>query len=188
VSQDLKALHRKAVEFFGSRVAAIRDDQWHIQTPCEDWDVRQLVRHLVSEALWTAPLMRGATLEEVGDRFEGDILADDPKRAWDDAMRESLKAVEEVDLNRQVHLSRGLTPAAQYAFELFSDHLIHGWDLSRAIGADERLDEDMVRFAYDILKPFEDGLKMSGLYGPKVVPPEGADLQAKLLAVTGRVA
>jgi hypothetical protein len=46
----------------------------------------------------------------------------------------------------------------------------------------------MVRYAYDILKPFEDGLKMSGLYGPKVVPPEGADLQTMLLAVVGRVA
>jgi uncharacterized protein (TIGR03086 family) len=188
VDQDLKALHRGAVEFFDSRVVAIRDDQWHVQTPCADWDVHELVRHLVSEALWTAPLMRGATLEEVGDRFEGDILGADPKGAWNQAMKASLEAVEEVDLNRQVHLSRGLTPAAQYAFELFSDHLIHGWDLSRAIGADERLDEDMVRYAYDILKPFEDGLKMSGLYGPKVVPPEGADLQTMLLAVVGRVA
>ena len=188
MDHDLKALHRRAVEFFGSRVSAIRDDQWDLPTPCSDWDVRELVRHLVYEALWTAPLMRGATLEEVGDRFEGDIIGDDPKSAWTGAMQESLGAVEEVDLDRQVHLSRGPTPAIQYAFELFSDYLIHGWDLSRAIGADERLDEDMVRFAYDTLKPFEDGLKMSGVYGPRVVPPEGADLQTKLLAVTGRVA
>lgn len=188
MDHDLKALHRRSVEFFGSRVAAIRDDQWHLPTPCSDWDVRELVRHLVYEALWTAPLMRGATLEEVGDRFDGDLLGDEPKRAWTEAMQESLEAVDEVDLGGQVHLSRGLTPAGQYAFELFSDYLIHGWDLSRAIGADERLDEDMVRFAYDTLKPFEDGLKMSGVYGPKVEPPEGADLQTKLLAVAGRVA
>jgi uncharacterized protein (TIGR03086 family) len=188
VDHDLKELHRRAVEFFGTRVTAIRDDQWDLPTPCSDWDVRELVRHLVYEALWTAPLMRGATLEEVGDRFEGDILGDDPKEAWTEAMRESLAAVEEVDLDRQVHLSRGPTPASHYAIELFSDHLIHGWDLSRAIGVDERLDEDMVRFAYDALKPFEDGLKISGMYGPKVVPPEGADLQTKLLAVAGREA
>jgi uncharacterized protein (TIGR03086 family) len=188
LERDLKALHRRAVEFFDSRVDAIREDQWHLPTPCEDWDVRELVRHLVYEALWTTPLMRGATLEEVADRFEGDILGDDPKAAWAAAMRQSLEAVAEVDINSQVHLSRGLTPASQYAFELFSDHLIHGWDLARAIGADERMDEDMARFAYDTLKPFEDGLKRSGLYGPKVEPPEGADLQTKLLAVTGRVA
>jgi uncharacterized protein (TIGR03086 family) len=188
VDQDLKAFHRRAVEFFGSRVEAIADDQWHLQTPCADWDVRELVRHLTNEALWTAPLMRGATLEEVGDRFEGDILGEDPKGAWAAAMAGSLEAMREVDLDRQVHLSRGLTPANQYAFELFSDFLIHGWDLSRGIGADERMDEDLVRFAYDTLEPFEARLKASGLYGPKVEPPPGADLQTKLLAVTGRVA
>jgi uncharacterized protein (TIGR03086 family) len=188
VDYDVKDFHRRAVEFFGTRVAAIRDDQWHDQTPCEDWDVRALVRHLVYENLWTPPLMRGATLKEVGDRFDGDLVGEDPKGAWADAMREALEAVQQVDLDRDVHLSRGPTPARMYTFELFSDHLIHGWDLSRAIGADERLDEDMVQVIYDTFKPFEDGLKRSGMYGPKVEPPEGADLQTKLLALTGRVA
>ena len=188
MDQDIKSLHRRAVEFFGARVEAIRDDQWHLPTPCADWDVRELVRHLTNEALWTAPLMRGATLEEVGDRFEGEILGDDPKGAWAAAMRESLEAMAEVDLNNQVHLSRGPTPAGQYAFELFSDFLIHGWDLARGIGADERMDEDLVQVAFDTLKPYEAGLKASGLYGPKVEPPADADLQTRLLAVTGRVA
>jgi uncharacterized protein (TIGR03086 family) len=188
VEYDLKEFHRRAVGFFDSRVAAIGEEQWHERTPCADWDVRALVRHLVYEDLWTAELMRGATLEEVGDRFDGDLLGDDPKGAWAVAMRDALAAVAEVDLARQVHLSRGPTPAGQYLFELFSDHVIHGWDLSRGIGADERLDEDMVRVLYDTLKPFEDGLKASGVYGPKVEPPAGADLQTKLLAVTGRVA
>jgi uncharacterized protein (TIGR03086 family) len=188
VDYDVKEFHRRAVGFFDSGVAAIREEQWHEPTPCADWDVRTLVRHLVYENLWTTALMRGATLQEVGDRFDGDLLGDDPKGAWTEAMHDALAAVEEVDLSRKVHLSRGLTPAGRYAFELFSDHLIHGWDLARAIGAEERLDEDMVQVLYENLKPFEEGLKASGMYGPKVEPPEGADLQTKLLAVTGRVA
>jgi uncharacterized protein (TIGR03086 family) len=188
VDHDVKELHRRAVAFFAARVADIEESQWHLPTPCSDWDVRALVRHLVYENLWTAELMRGATLAQVGDRFEGDILGDDPKGAWTTAMLDALAAVRDVDLDRDVDLSRGPTPARRYAFELFSDHLIHGWDLARAIGADERLDPDLVRVVYDTLKPFEEGLKATGLYGEKVEPPPGADLQTKLLAVTGRVA
>jgi uncharacterized protein (TIGR03086 family) len=188
MDHDVKEMHRRAVEFFASRVEAIRDDQWHETTPCADWDVRALVQHLVYENVWTVPLMRGATLQDVGDRFERDLLGDDPKGAWEEAMREALASVRDVDLDQDVHLSRGLTPARLYAFELFSDHLIHGWDLSRGIGADEGLDADMVQVLYDAFAPFEDQLKRSGVYGPKVVPPDGADLQTRLLALTGRVA
>jgi uncharacterized protein (TIGR03086 family) len=185
---DVKEFHRRAVGFFASRVEAIRDDQWHEPTPCADWNVRALVQHLVYENVWTVPLMQGATLHDVGDRFERDLVGDDPRGAWDEAMREALAAVRDVDLDRDVHLSRGLTPAHLYTFELFSDHLIHGWDLSRGIGADESLDPEMVQVLYDAFAPIEDQLNRSGAYGSKVVPPEGADLQTKLLALTGRVA
>jgi uncharacterized protein (TIGR03086 family) len=185
---DLKAFHERSVAFFGSRVAAIREDQWHDPTPCEDWDVRELVRHLVYENLWTAPLMRGATLREVGDRFEGEILGEDPKAAWNESARAALDAVCDVDLDLPVNLSRGPTPARQYLFELWMDHVVHAWDLSRAIGADERLDGDMVQALYGVIAPVEDGLKASGVFGPKVEPPEGSDLQTRLLAVCGRVA
>ena len=37
-----------------------------------------LVNHVVYEDVWTVPLMEGATIAEVGDRFEGDLLGDDP--------------------------------------------------------------------------------------------------------------
>jgi hypothetical protein len=46
----------------------------------------------------------------------------------------------------------------------------------------------MVEALYERIAPVEDGLKASGLFGPKVMPPEGADLQTRLLAVAGRVA
>ena len=35
------------------------------------------------------------------------------------------------------------------------DMLVHTWDLVRAIGADERLDEESVRRAYVALKPMD---------------------------------
>ena len=74
-------LHRRSVESFVDRLdalAAAGDDAWSRPTPCPAWDVRALVNHIVYEDLWTVPLMEGSTIEEVGDRFDGDVLGEDP--------------------------------------------------------------------------------------------------------------
>ena len=185
---DVREFHRRAADAFGSRVMAVREDQWHLPTPCTEWDVRDLVHHLVYENRWTAPLMNGATLREVGDRFEGNLLGEDPKSAWLRSVDEAMRAVRVVPLNRTVHLSYGDVPARHYAFELATDHLIHAWDLARAIGADESLDPDLVELVYETMKPREDALKASGVFGDRIDPPKHADLQTRLLAVYGRVA
>ena len=57
--KDVKTLHRRALERFGQHVRDVRDDQWHGQTPCTDWDVRVLVNHLVYENLWMPPILEG---------------------------------------------------------------------------------------------------------------------------------
>ena len=77
-------------------------------TPCEQWDVRTLVNHLVNETSWVPPLMHGSTIAEVGERFDGDLLGSDPVRSWSDASAAASAAVaEDGALERTVHLSYG---------------------------------------------------------------------------------
>ena len=57
---------------------AVKNDQWVDPTPCTEWSVRELVNHVVAEELWTAPLLRGKTIREVGSQFDGDVLGEDP--------------------------------------------------------------------------------------------------------------
>jgi uncharacterized protein (TIGR03086 family) len=180
-------LHRRAAETFGTRVHQVKDDQWELPTPCSDWNVRQLVNHLVYENLWTAPLMAGGTIAEVGDRFEGDLLGDDPKGAWDRSHQEAGAAVQaEGALDQTVHLSFGDTPASEYVMQLFADHLIHGWDLARAIGADERLDPELVDACATWFTAMEPLYRAGGSIGPRPDTPAGADDQTRLLAAFGR--
>jgi uncharacterized protein (TIGR03086 family) len=180
-------LHARATAEFDRRVKAIGADQWHQPTPCSDWDVRTLVNHLVYENHWTRPLLDGATIEEIGDRFEGNLLGDEPKAAWEASAKEATAAVGRAGaMERTVHVSYGDIPGEEYAFQLFTDLLIHGWDLARGIGSDDSLDPELVEACYERIKPQEDMLKSSGLYGPKVEPPRDADRQTQLLAVVGR--
>ena len=89
---DASELHRRAVAEFAARVDGIDSagsGAWSAQTPCTEWTVRALVNHLTYEDRWTTPMLAGATVAEVGDRFEGDLLRDDPVGAFATASREA---------------------------------------------------------------------------------------------------
>ncbi len=183
---DLVELFERAVRLFGERVPLI-GDRWAARTPNDEWDVRALVNHVIAEDLWAPPLLAGSTIAEVGDRFDGDQLGADPEAAWNAAAELSIAAVrEEGALTRTVHVSFADIPGQEYVSQLFCDHLIHGWDLARAIGADEALDPDMVAYAYDFLRPQVDGWRSAGVFGPPVEVPAGASGQDQLLGLTGR--
>ena len=179
-------MYQRSVEEFGQRIMAIGADDWARPTPCTDWSVRDLVRHLVYEELWTPPLLAGATVAEIGDRFEGDILGDDPQVAWKEAAAHAVAAATPGVLERTVHLSFGDFPGQDYLGQLTADHTIHAWDLARAINADERLDPGLVQFVHDFMAPQAEQWAAAGVFAAQVDVPADADVQAKLLALSGR--
>jgi uncharacterized protein (TIGR03086 family) len=177
--------HRRAAEGFADLVARIAADQWDAPTPCARWSVHDLVNHLTSEARWALPLLAGRTLEEVGDAFDGDLLGDDPVRAHREAVTAAIGAVADADLDQTVHLSFGRVPTRVYVEQLFTDHLVHTWDLARAIGEDERLPADLVAACLDVVAAYEDEYRAAGLIGPRVTT-DRTDTQSQLLGALGR--
>ena len=186
---DLIVLFQRATEGFGRQVHSIVGGQWHDPTPCTDWDVRTLVQHVTVEQLWVPPLLAGATVGDVGDRFDGDVLGADPVTVWDAAAAASLAgfAVAGV-LETTVSLSAGDRPTAEYCWEMTTDALIHSWDLARGIGADETLDPELVDLAYERTLPIAEHLHETGLFAPPVPVLEDAPVQTRLLALFGRAA
>ena len=83
MASDLPDLHDRALAGTHRYVAGVGGDQWKTSSPCEGWDVRELVNHIVSGNFWAGELARGKTIDEVGDRLDGDILGDDPTAAYD---------------------------------------------------------------------------------------------------------
>jgi len=180
---------RRGSEEFGARVSQIRDEQWEAATPDTEWNVRDLVNHLVYENLWTPLLFAGSTIGEVGDRFDGDVLGPDPQGAWRAASAPALAAADAPGaMDRTVHLSFGDFPGREYAMQLFADHLIHAWDLARAIGADERLDAELVGACTAWFVDREDAYRSFGAIAGRPPISPGADAQTRLLAMFGRQA
>jgi hypothetical protein len=69
--------------------------------------------------LWAPPLLAGSTIAEVGDRFDGDQLGDDPRASWASAAQQSTAAVGDAGaLARTVHVSFGDISGEEYVSQL----------------------------------------------------------------------
>lgn len=174
-----------AADGFGRRVHVVPDTAWDDGTPDEDWTVRDLVAHVVSEHLWAVALLDGATVDDVGDSYDGDVLGDDPAAAWDSAIAASLARWADTEDDALVHLSSGPTPAGEYAEQMLLDLVVHAWDLARGAGLDERLDPRCVRHVLDYVEPTADRWRSAGIFGERV-DTGSDDPQDQLLGLLGR--
>jgi uncharacterized protein (TIGR03086 family) len=185
---ELLALFQRAQASFTDRVDAVEPGQWDDEA-LPHWTVADLVAHLVSEALWTPPLLAGEPFDLIDGRFPdetSDLLGDDPLVGWESAADGALAAfAQDRALLHTVHLQRGPTSAAEYIEELTADLTVHSWDLARATGGDTELDPALVTAALVVADRLPaDGVP--GLFDPPLDVPRTASPQARLLSRYGR--
>jgi uncharacterized protein (TIGR03086 family) len=173
--------YQTASDGFNVAVRAVRSDQWECQSPCENWRVRDLVGHIVEGHRGVIANVKGGESRPLGE-------SEDPAQAWEEA-RETMCGItlDPQAMAVEVDGPTGKTPAGEIIGRFVTmDLLVHTWDLARAIGADERLDEDSVRRSFEALKPMDAMIRQPGVFGPKLDPPARADLQTEFLYFLGR--
>lgn len=190
MADDLIELHGRCGQRFAALVAGVGPEQWQAGTPCSEWDVRTLVHHLLSEQRWVAPLFEGLTIEQAGDRFEGDLMGDDTA-AWPGLLAASIEQAHAVvaqpgALERTVHLSFGDFSGQEYVMQLTADLAIHAWDLARATGQDDALDPGTVALLLPWTEANAGLLSSSGMFGARIDAGPGAPDDVRLLGLLGR--
>ena len=173
--------YTRLADQFGARVEAAADDAWSNPSPCEGWTARDVVAHVVNGQRRIAAGLTGGEPSEMRPD-------EDPKDAYRSSYS-ALKAALQDESKLQETFESPLGPMPVEAFLgriLATDVLVHTWDLARAVGGDERLDEEAVAGAYSGLKPMDAMIRQPGVFGPKVEPPGGADLQTEFLCFLGR--
>src|SRR3954454_20296718 len=182
-NMTIDQLHRQALDATAGIVAGTRLDQVSDPTPDGDWDVRTLLNHLIAGNFWAAELAAGKTIEEVGDRLDGDLVGTDPMAAWEPSAKAAAAAFEAPGaLEAPCAVSYGPVPGEVYAGHRFIDVLVHGWELARATGQSTALDPQLVTAAEGVIRPQYEALLASGAFGTPVPVADDADPQTRLLA------
>jgi uncharacterized protein (TIGR03086 family) len=80
----------------------------------------------------------------------------------------------------------GQATVGTLAWILTADLATHTWDLSRAIGADDTLEPDLVAGLYPVIAAAQPSMTGSGKFADPIPVPDTADPQTRLLALLGR--
>ena len=164
---------------FDVRVQGTTD--WTASTPCEGWTARDVAVHVANNLSGLAATANGHEPTSVG-------ADDDVVGAWSSA-RQALHDVllDPAKAAATVESPFGPMPVEQMVGRIMcADVLVHTWDLARATGQDETLNAEAVEGTYSGLKPLDAMIRQPGIFGPKVTPPAGADLQTEMLCFLGR--
>lgn len=186
----LKALTQSSQEL-EARLRQVGDDQWELPTPCSEWNVRQLVNHLLLGTRMSVQLLAGGAQADVVAQLGDDMTADSQSPVADlvallNQMQEGFAASD--GLEGTVDHPMGEIPRTTFIGFRIMDNATHAWDLARAIGADEQLDAELVQHMWDDIQPMADGLGQLGMFGESASGDVGeeAPLQTRYLDLVGR--
>ena len=178
--QDPVVLFERATTRAAVVMSGVTGDQLSGPTPCADWDVQQLIDHIVGGTDYLLAALAGQPPPHRTGRSVEDYelgLAQ---------LRTGLRAPG--GLERMCMSPLGFEWQVAHAVAgTFMDALIHTWDLATATGQDASLDPELVDACIAMFLPeMPERGRASGLVGPAIDVANGATAQDRLLAAMGR--
>ena len=144
---------------FERTLRTVRPEQWAWPTPCTEWTVRQLVNHMTRGNLNYVHLLQGGTSADFLRLRDVDALGTDTLAAYRRSVTGCADAFAQSGaLQRVLDYPLGQVTGQQALAVRTTDSTIHTWDLARAIGADDRLNGDLVGWINDHLDDIYAGL------------------------------
>jgi uncharacterized protein (TIGR03086 family) len=208
---DLLPIYRSAVRQFDSRVRAVGDAHWASKTPDTEWDVRDLVGHVIDGQRVVASVIEEAFAARQGP--EGGAaqqnalavttvggaggagaatgasheLGDDPVGAWEQSSAAAVQALSRPGaLDGEVPSDGGTITALQYGWRAATELTVHAWDLARATNGVDEFPNDLISEVLEHAKTSYDQWYSSETCAPSIPVPGCADDLIELLALTGR--
>jgi uncharacterized protein (TIGR03086 family) len=157
-------------------------------TPCEGWDVAELLTHVVVGSEMAMALLDGATKDEAMG-FWGQTFGDQVVAKCRTVLDQQLARFATVtDWDRVVHHVPGDMPASQLAQFRIGDTALHAWDLATAVGVEVVIPDDLAAAILGSMEPMREVIGRIGMFGegPSGTVPDDAPVVQRLLDFTGR--
>ncbi|WP_063000728.1 TIGR03086 family metal-binding protein [Nocardia mikamii] len=188
---NIAGLDRKAVDYSVTIVSKVSRADLHRPTPCDEWDLAQLLTHMAVQHRGFAAAARGHGDDVTVWRMDPPA---DPVAAYREAAADVTAAFSEAGvLQRDFALPEfgsGFTAPGDQAigFHLI-DYVVHGWDVARAIDLPYDLDSELAEPALRIAEAVPDGdfrLRPGSAFAPAVPNTAPSDPLARILSLLGR--
>ena len=178
---EASEMYRANAASFNQRVVAVPETAWGNQSPCDDWDARAVVQHVVD----TCGMFLGFVDEKLPPAPSVD---DNPVAAWHSARNAIQTALDDPKIAQKAYEGMWGSATFEQGVQKFltPDALIHTWDLARAAGIDDTLDPNAAEQALATLAPLDDKMRGPGAFADKIDPPQASDPQTRLLNFCGR--
>jgi uncharacterized protein (TIGR03086 family) len=172
---DLIDLYGRGSEWTLTKIAGAAD-QLEAPTPCEEWDVRTLLDHMLETQRYFASAGRGEDATPPSPE-PPELISRDPVADFTEVRSEILSAFGRDGVVASTGPLLGIA---------FTDQLLHGWDLARATGQDFEMPDGLAAAAYESIHGRFTDEQRKGVFGPELPVGENASDQDRLLAYTGR--
>jgi uncharacterized protein (TIGR03086 family) len=172
---DLLDLYGRANEWTLSKVEGATD-KLNAPTPCDEWDVRSLMNHMLDTQNYFVGTARGEDVS-LPSPEPPEFLGADPVADFERARDEMLRTFGEDGVIEKTGPSLGIA---------FCDQLVHGWDLARATGQAATMPAGLPEAAFDMINGRLTDDQRKGAFKPEVAVSPNASAQDKLLGYTGR--
>jgi uncharacterized protein (TIGR03086 family) len=136
----------RALEATRTLVDGVRDEQWADPTPCPDWNVADLVRHIISGNRLFVGILDGEQPGTPGGSPPAGSAppGSDLPGAYRDAAARLLSAFSRPGvLEETFTVPFGTVPGSVALHLRITELLVHGWDLARATGQPARFPGDL---------------------------------------------
>jgi uncharacterized protein (TIGR03086 family) len=172
---DLLDLYDRA-SFWATEKVSGAAEKLDAKTPCDDWDVRTLLDHVLETQRYFLSSARGEDASPPSPTPPA-TLSDDPVADFEAVRRDMLGTYAEPGAIERTGPALGVA---------FSDLLVHSWDLARATGQDETMPGGLAAVAYEMVYGKFTDEQRKGVFKPEIPIGDGASPQDRLLAYTGR--
>jgi uncharacterized protein (TIGR03086 family) len=186
---DQRVVLDRGAAWFAAVLAQVTPDQWAAPSGVGDWTVRALVDHVIGGDRMSTVILGGGSRADGLAEFARSAGDSDPVAAFAGCSREMAAAFAASGaLERTVAHPAMEMPGSQLLGFRIGEYGLHGWDLARAIGADDAIDPAVVQALWDLMEPLAAFLPVTGMFGdgPSGTVPEDAPLQERLLDLSGR--
>ncbi|WP_158882541.1 TIGR03086 family metal-binding protein [Amycolatopsis anabasis] len=184
---DIRHLDRRALETIDKIIADAHPNDLDRPTPCAAWNLRDLLRHQISEnTAFSIALREGAAAD-----WESGARSTDVFRDYAESVTAVLGAIDaEGTLERPVSIHEfGPFPGRIAVSMHLVDSVVHGWDIAKTLGVPYQPDPDAVHEALLFAEKIPADPETRGPDASfDLVVPVGADASEleRLLGLVGR--